>query len=94
MLSAHGHVAEHVTDTGPADAPDQELWSYALEHHAALVTKDEDFSGMAAFGGEAPAIVWIRVGNTRRRALIEWFEPLIEKIAEMIDAGNNLIELR
>ncbi|MCU1475792.1 MAG: hypothetical protein JWQ64_485 [Subtercola sp.] len=49
---------------------------------------------MAALSGEAPAIVWIRVGNTRRRALIKWFEPLIEKIAEMIEAGNNLIELR
>ena len=94
MLSAHGHVAEHVTDVGPADAPDRDLWHYALEHQALLITKDEDFSNMLVFGGAAPVIVWIRVGNTRRRALIEWFEPLIDRIVEMIQAGNSLIELR
>jgi len=94
MLSARGHVAEHVTDIGPADAPDRELWHYALEHQAVLVTKDEDFSNMLVFGGDSPSIVWIRVGNTRRRALIDWFEPLIDRVVEMIEAGNDLIELR
>lgn len=94
MLSAHGHVAEHATDVGPADAPDRDLWRYALEHQAVLITKDEDFSNMLVFGGPALVIVWIRVGNTRRQALIEWFEPLIDRIVEMIQAGNSLIELR
>ncbi len=94
MLSAHGHHAEHVTDIGPADAPDRELWRYAFEHNAVLVTKDEDFPSMLVLGGEAPAIVWIRVGNTRRRALIEWFEPLIDSVVEMIESGNDLVELR
>ena len=94
MLSARGHVAEHVTDIGPADATDRELWRYALEQHAVLVTKDEDFSSMRVLGGEAPAIVWIRVGNTRRRALLEWFEPLIDSIVELIETGDDLIELR
>ncbi|MEJ7832631.1 MAG: DUF5615 family PIN-like protein [Nocardioides sp.] len=27
----------------PADAPDSEIWRYALEHDAVIVTKDEDF---------------------------------------------------
>ena len=82
------------TDIGPADASDRALWEYALEHHAVLVTKDEDFPSMLVLGGEAPAIVWIRVGNTRRRALIEWFEPLIERVVEMIGSGDHLVELR
>ncbi|WP_368496993.1 DUF5615 family PIN-like protein [Herbiconiux sp. A18JL235] len=94
MLAARGHVAEHVTDIGPADAADHALWAYAMEHRAVLVTKDEDFSSMVVLGGEAPAIIWIRVGNTRRRALIEWFEPLIDTVVDMIEAGNDLIELR
>lgn len=94
MLSARGHHAEHVTDIGPADASDRELWQYALEHDAVLVTKDEDFPSMLALGGDAPAIVWIRVGNTRRSALMDWFEPLIETVVETIDSGNNLVELR
>lgn len=94
MLSAHGHLAEHVTDIGPADAPDRELWLYAVEHEAVLITKDEDFPNMLVLGGAAPALVWVRVGNTRRRAVIEWFEPLIDRIVELIEAGNGLVELR
>lgn len=94
MLSAHGHHAEHVTDIGPADASDEDLWQYALEYGAVLVTKDEDFPSMLALGGTTPTIVWIRVGNTRRRALIEWFEPLIDTVVETIKTGNNLVELR
>ncbi len=94
LLSAHGHVAEHVTDIGPPDAPDRELWRYALQNDAVLVTKDEDFPSMLVLGSDAPAIVWIRVGNTRRAALIEWFEPLIDSLVELIESGNGLVELR
>ncbi|GAB3602666.1 DUF5615 family PIN-like protein [Microbacterium aureliae] len=94
MLAARGHIAEHVIDIGPADASDRELWRYALEHDAVLITKDEDFPSMVALGAAAPVIVWVRVGNTRRRALVEWFEPLIDRVVELVEAGNRLIELR
>ena len=43
MLADHGHTAEHVTEIGPADAPDRDLWFYTIEHDTVLVTKDEDF---------------------------------------------------
>lgn len=49
---------------------------------------------MAALGGEAPTVVWVRVGNTRRTALLAWFEPLIEEVVFLVAAGNGLIELR
>lgn len=94
LISEHGHEAEHVTDIGPGDAPDRDLWRYALEHDAAIVTKDEDFANMVAVAREAPAVVWVRVGNTRRAALLAWFEPLINQIAEMVDDGTRMIELR
>ena len=44
MLADHDHVAEHFTDIGPGDAPDAQLWSYALGHDEVIVTKDEDFA--------------------------------------------------
>ncbi|MCS5714559.1 DUF5615 family PIN-like protein [Herbiconiux sp. CPCC 205716] len=94
MLTAHGHQAEHVADIGPVDVSDRELWLYALDRGAVLVTKDEDFPAMLALGGDGPAIVWIRVGNTRRQALIAWFEPLIGTVVATIEAGNGLVELR
>jgi predicted nuclease of predicted toxin-antitoxin system len=94
LLDEHGHVAEHVIDVGPADIPDRELWRYALEHQAVIVTKDEDFANMLATGVDAPAVVWIRVGNTRRASLLAWLEPLIDQIVTMVEAGDRLIELR
>lgn len=94
VLRERGHVAEHVTAIGPADAPDRDLWRYALENGAVIVTKDEDFADMVAIGRDAPVVVWIRVGSTRRAALLVWFEPLIDQIVDMVAAGHRLIELR
>jgi len=93
-LDEHGHIAEHITDIATADTPDRELWRYALEHQAVIVTKDEDFANMIATGVDAPSVVWIRVGNTRRVSLLAWFEPLIDQIVTMVEAGDRLIELR
>lgn len=59
-----------------------------------IVTKDEDFAIIAAAGGDTPTLVWVRIGNTRRAALLAWFEPLIDQIVSMVEAGNRLIELR
>lgn len=94
MLTDHGHLAEHVNDVGLGDAADRVLWDYALAHDAVLVAKDEDFPGMLPLRGSSPVVVWVRIGNTRRQALLEWFESLISRIVEMINAGNRLIELR
>ena len=94
LLVERGHVAEHVNDIGPADASDRELWHYALEHDAVIVTKDEDFSNMVAVETQCPTIVWVRVGNTRRAALLAWFEPLIDQIVSLVNAGDRIIELR
>lgn len=94
LLREHGQDAEHVTEIGPGDAPDSALWRYALEHDAVIITKDEDFANMVATGRAGPAVVWVRVGNTRRAALLTWFEPLIERIVEMVETGQRLIELR
>lgn len=94
LLSGHGHLAEHVTDIGPSQTLDRDLWKYAVENEAVIVTKDEDFSLMFAMRGEAPTVVWVRIGNTRKAALLAWFEPLIDQIVELVEDGQKLIELR
>lgn len=65
-----------------------------MDSGAVIVTKDEDFSLMFAMRGEAPAVVWVRIGNTRRASLLAWFESLIARIVELVDGGQRLIELR
>ena len=88
LLREHGHEADHV------DASDREPWRFALDNQAVIVTKDEDFSNMIAHGGEAPSVVWVRIGNTRRTVLLAWFEPLVDEIVRLIEDGQRLIELR
>lgn len=94
MLNRHGHEAEHVNDIGLGDAPDRDLWRYALDHDAVIVTKDEDFAQMFARENVSPPVVWVRVGNTRRSVLLERFEPLIDQLVSMVERGDLIIELR
>lgn len=49
---------------------------------------------MALLGAPGPIIVWLRVGNTRRRALLVWFESHLDELVVAVEAGNRLIELR
>src|SRR5690242_6772639 len=94
LLREHGHEAEHVTEIGPGDATDKQLWHYALEREAVIVTKDEDFSLMFAMRGDPATVVWVRIGNTRKAALLAWFAPLIDQIVALVADGQKLIELR
>ena len=43
LRCALGHIAEHVADIGLSEADDSSIWHYALQHEAAIITKDEDF---------------------------------------------------
>lgn len=94
LLAAEGHHAEHAFDIGPRDATDQQLWDYAEANGAVIVTKDEDFSALVAKTSTGPAVVWVRVGNVGRQALLDWFRPQIPRIVEMIGGEESLIELR
>ena len=55
--------ANHVSLAGLDRASDDEVWSYALAHDYAIVTKDSDFSDASVLRGVPPKVVWIRLGN-------------------------------
>ncbi len=40
-----------------------------------------------------PAVVWIRLGNTRRQALLDWFERMLPGTLTALERGDRLIEL-
>ena len=94
LLSSLGHTADHVADIGLRDADDSPIWVYALKNQAVIVTKDEDFAHRHGQSRTAPVVVWLRVGNTSRRALLQWFEPLIPQIVELIAKGDRIVEVR
>ena len=78
VLSAMDHEAEHVFDVAPGNIPDGWIWDYALDHGAAVISKDSDFPDLTLLRERAPQIIWIKVGNTRKQALLDWFLPQLE----------------
>ena len=72
---------------------DRAIWSYALACGAAIVTKDQDFANRQATEADGPPIVGLRCGNTRRRALLAWFEHWFPTIVTDLERGASLIEI-
>ena len=93
-IQAEGHEAEHITDIGPTGVADHVLWDYALAHDAVLITKDQDFRDRLLQTTDAPVIVWIRLGNTRKVFLLSRFATRLPRIVELVEQGNRLIEVR
>jgi predicted nuclease of predicted toxin-antitoxin system len=95
VLAAHGHEANHVADIGLQEAEDSPIWNHVLAKGAVILTKDEDFPHrLSQSPKQAPVIVWLRIGNTSRRSLLAWFEPLLPQIIACIERGDGLVEVR
>jgi predicted nuclease of predicted toxin-antitoxin system len=93
-LRAQGHAADHVESVGLGQAEDVDIWNRASEDGAIIITKDEDFAERIAREGDGPVIVWLRLGNSTNRALLQWLNPRWPEIAELLDSGTKLIEVR
>lgn len=78
---------------GLAGADDRTIWEHAVLHGLVIVTKDEDFALRRALQATGPAVVWIRVGNTRNDALLRWFAPLLSDILATLKRGEALLEI-
>jgi predicted nuclease of predicted toxin-antitoxin system len=92
-LAARGHEAEHVADRKMQTASDAAIWDYALAMSAVIVTKDEDFAQRKVLTAAGPAVVWIRLPNTRRRDLLIWFETAMPQILAALERGETLVEV-
>ena len=66
----------------------------ALRRSAVILTKDADFAARRSASRTGPVVVWIRFGNTTKRALLEKLLPVMPEIAKAIAAGETLIEVR
>ena len=91
-LEALGHIAEHVADIGMAAASDDAIRTYALGLGAVIVTKDEDFA-IRRLLQEGPAVVWLRLGHTRRAAVLSRVEADLPAIVGALERGETLAEI-
>jgi len=91
-ISERSHEAEHVAEIGMIAATDAEIANYAQMNGCVLISKDEDFATLRLpdrFG-----LLWVRCGNTTKRALLNWLQPRWSEVERLLAAGERFIELR
>lgn len=91
-IQALGHSVEHVVDCGLVTATDEAIRSYAASAGAVIVTKDEDFAVRRVLQ-EGPAVVWIRIGNTRNAELLIRVEADFKAVVAALEQGETLVEI-
>jgi len=94
FIEDDGHEAIHVSELGLESASDQRIWQTAAEQNAVIITKDEDFIRLRSLRSDGPAIVWVRIGNTTRPALLRIFRVNFRKIVAALAAGDAVVELQ
>lgn len=82
-----------MADLELAGADDRLIWLRAADTGAVIVTKDEDFALRRTLEEAGPAVVWIRLGNTRKGDLLRWLEPLLPEILAALERGETLVEV-
>jgi predicted nuclease of predicted toxin-antitoxin system len=75
-----------------ATAPDSRIREYATATGAVIMTKDEDFAVWRLLH-DGPAVVWFRLGDTRRAALLARVELEVPAIVHALERGDTLIEI-
>ena len=92
-IESRGYISEHVHDIASESANDREIWEYARSVNAAIVSKNEDFFILSSIEPDGPAVIWVRIGNTRKNELLRWFEPLFPAIVDALKHGEKVIEI-
>jgi len=60
----------HASEIAP-QASDSLLWKTARQNNWVVLTRDTDFFDRLLVHGAPPKVVWVRLGNIRKNALIE-----------------------
>ncbi|MFZ4695765.1 MAG: DUF5615 family PIN-like protein [Verrucomicrobiia bacterium] len=92
-LQSKGHASTHVCDAQLNRSQDVDIWNYAAQHGQTIISKDEDFIDLALLRTEAVPVVWVRIGNCRKQALIAAMETAWLQIEQKLAAGEQIIEV-
>lgn len=93
-LRDRGHEAQSARDIGLRDAADSIIWRHACDTGSIIVTKDEDFSLLAAASPEGARALWVRTGNLVNRLLLASFERAWPEVEAHLASGARVVELR
>jgi predicted nuclease of predicted toxin-antitoxin system len=93
-LGEQGLSATAVRDVGLHESDDGSILNFAASNAWTILTKDEDLVTRSFVTSDAPAIVWLRLGNCTNRVLFAWLAPFIPEIQRRLQLGEKLIEVR
>lgn len=58
-----------------------------------LVSKDSDFIELILRRGIPPRLLWVTCGNLTNRRLRELFSSVFEQSVQLLQAGENIVEI-
>jgi len=94
LIASHGQEAQAVRDVGLREASDDEIWAFALQGDWVVITKDEDFVDRAMRETSGPKVVWVRIGNSTNRVLLDCLDPLLPDVIRELFAGQRIVEVK
>jgi predicted nuclease of predicted toxin-antitoxin system len=92
-FGSKGYEARHVASLMKADAPDAEIWNFAVTGDYVIVTKDRDFVEWARNRTPRTRIVWVRLGNMRRDLLHARLETAWRELEIVLAGETTVIEI-
>jgi predicted nuclease of predicted toxin-antitoxin system len=69
------------------------IWDEALAGGFVLISKDEDFARRRSLTTKGLHVVWIRLGNTRRVALLAHLDGVWLQLEAALERGEPLVEV-
>ncbi len=93
-LEEHGLECHHVAEIGLDEASDRDIWRHAAANGYAIVSKDEDFLHLASTDPSGPPLIWVRLGNCRKAAMLAAFDRVLPALIQALQEGNKVLEVR
>lgn len=73
------------------DTPDKVIGELSVSEQRILITKDSDFYDSFTIKGEPYKLILVKLGNTSKKELIQFFDNHFEKIVEKIKIENMIL---
>jgi predicted nuclease of predicted toxin-antitoxin system len=95
FLQSEFPESTQVALVGLERADDRTIWRHALENGYVIVTRDADFEELSAVHGAPPQVVWIRIPNQGKAAVLKLLlknrtfleQALLEKGIACVELG-------
>ena len=81
----------HATDLGK-QVTDHQIWDFARSKNSTILTRDTDFFDRIVLEGPPPKVIWVRLGNIRKRDLERLLLRRWPQITELITFAD-LVEV-